>query len=561
MVNWKSRKLGDFLWFANGVALVILLNMIASQKFFRLDLTEEKRYTIKEQTRELLESLDEDVYVEVFLEGELNAGFRRFRKSIEETLEEFRVYSGNKVRYVFTDPSVAKGENARNEFMRELAQKGIQPTNVVDSKDGQRVEKIVFPGAIVSFGGFETGVMLLKGNRGAVSKEEVINQSIEGIEYEIANAIYKLASIDRKRIGLVRGHGELDSLLIAGLKNDLQEIYDVSGVEISGPGKLSKFDGLIIAKPEAPFSETEKFYLDQYILNGGKVLFLLDKLNADMDSVSSPTALAVPNRLNLDDQLFKYGVRINPDLVQDQNSGLYPVITGQIGNKPQVQMLNWPFFPLINNYPDHPVTRNLDAVLTRFASSIDTVKAVGIKKTPLLFTSAHSRAVSAPVNISIEQLRHLKPQDMATPKLTVAYLLEGKFSSLYKNRFLPEGASAEGFKAEGENSGIVVVSDGDVARNEINPRSGQPQPLGFDSYTNYTFANRDFLMNALAYLLEENGLIQTRNREVKIRPLDRARLKSEKVKWQAINLALPLLVLIIYGILRMVIRRRKYSRF
>jgi ABC-2 type transport system permease protein len=207
------------------------------------------------------------------------------------------------------------------------------------------------------------------------------------------------------------------------------------------------------------------------------------------------------------------------------------------------------------------VTRNLDAVLTRFVSSMDTVKAAGIKKTPLLLTSSYSRAISAPVNISINQLRHLKPQDLSTPKLSVAYLLEGKFTSLYKNRFLPDGISGTGFRPEGESTKIIIVSDGDVARNEVNSRSGQPQALGFDSFTNYTFANRDFLMNAVAYLLEENGLIQTRNREVRIRPLDRARIKSEKVKWQTVNLALPLLGLIVYGTLRMAIRRRKYARF
>lgn len=559
MVNWKSRKLGDILLLANAFAFIVILNMLASRVFFRVDLTEEKRYTIKNQTRDLLRDLDEDVFVEVFLEGELNAGFRRFRKNIEETLEEFRIFSDNRVRYSFTDPGLAAGEKARNEFMRDLASRGIQPTNVVDNQNGQRVEKIIFPGAVISYGGFETGVMLLKGNK-AASSEEVINQSVEGIEFELANAIYKLANSERKRIGFVKGHGELDSLTVASLRNELRELYDVPRIDLKR-SDLSRIDLLVVAKPELPFTEVEKFNLDQFIMQGGKALILLDKLEANMDSASNETALAIPNKANLDDQLFRYGVRVNPDLVQDQNSGLYPVITGQVGGKPQVQMLNWPFFPLINNYPEHPVTRNMDAVLMRFASSIDTVKADGIRKTALLYTSPYARTLSAPVNISINQLRDLKPQDFSTANIPVAYLLEGKFTSLYRNRFLPEGVQDRKLLSQEVPSKIIVVSDGDIARNEINPRNRQPQPLGFDSFTNYTFANRDFLMNAVAYLMEEDGLIQTRNKQVRIRPLDKEKIKAEKLKWQLINLGLPILFLIGYGVGRSVWRRKKYSSF
>jgi ABC-2 type transport system permease protein len=560
MVNWKSRKLGDFLWFANALAIVVLLNMLASNYFFRADLTEENRYTIKDQTRNLLRSLDEDVYVEVFLDGDLNSGFRRFRKNIEETLEEFRIYSGDRVKYVFTDPSLAAGEKARNEFMRDLAARGIQPTNVVDNRNGQRAEKIIFPGAIVSYGGFETGVMLLKGNK-ASSSEEVINQSVEGVEFEIANAIYKLANSDRKRIGFVTGHGELDSLSVASLKSELLEFYDVSRANLSRPGSLPVYTALVIAKPVKAFSEAEKYNLDQFIMKGGKVLLMLDKMEANMDSASNETALAIPNATNLDDQLFRYGVRVNLDLIQDQNSGLYPVITGYVGGKPQMQMLNWPFFPLINNYPEHPVTRNLDAVLTRFVSSIDTVKAEGIRKSPLLFTSPYARVLGSPVNISINQLRGLKPQDFSTSHIPVAYLLEGKFTSLYKNRFLPTDVDGSGFLPQGRRSKIIVVADGDIARNEINPRNHQPQQLGFDSYTNYTFANRDFLVNALAYLTEENGLIQTRNKQVKIRPLDKEKIREGKLLWRVVNLVLPLALLIAFGMVRFIIRKRNYSRF
>ncbi len=560
MVNWRSRKFGDVLWIINMILLVVFLNIIANLFSFRIDLTEEKRYTIKDQTIDLLQSLDEEVYVEVYLGGELNAGFRRFRKSVEETLEEFSIRSGKRVRYTFTDPSTAMGQKARNEFMADLAGRGIQPTNVVDKKDGQRVEKIIFPGALISYGGFETGVMLLKGNKTA-SSEEVINQSIEGVEFELANAIFKLANMDRKQIGFIDGHGELDSLEVAAFNNQLLEFYDVFRVDLSKRNDLARYDVIIVAKPKSEYSPLEKYKLDQFIMRGGKAMFLIDKLDASMDSASREDYFAFPYRHNLDDQLFRYGARINLDLIQDQNAALYPIVTGQVGGKPQMQLIDWPYFPLISNYPDHPITRNLDAILARFASSIDTVKAEGVKKTPLLVTSRYARTVGAPVNISVNQLRNMSPAQFDKSNIAVAYLLEGTFTSLYKNRFLPEGADSTGFRGDGTFSRIVVIADGDIARNQINPRTGQPQELGFDPFSNYTFANRDFLMNTLAFLTDEAGLIQTRNKQIKIRPLDRQRIQSEKTFWQIINIALPLVLLIAFGVVRSFIRKRKYANF
>lgn len=558
MVNWNSRKLGDYLWLANVLVGLVLINLLAAQYFFRVDLTEEKRYSIKPQTQEMLRHLDETVYVEVYLAGDLNAGFKRFQKSIAETLEEFRIYSGNKVQYTFTDPATAMGQQARNEFMSDLAARGIQPTNVIDKKDGQRVEKIIFPGALISYGGVETGVMLLKGNKAAAPEEE-INQSIEGVEYELANAIYKLTNVERHHIGMVRGHGELDSLDIISFVRDLQDFYDVSPVSLRDP--LDPYDALVIAKPQQSYTPQDKFALDQYIMKGGKVMFLLDKLEASMDSASREDYFAMPYDLQLDDLLFRYGVRINLNLVQDQRSALYPIVTDQSGGKPRMQMLEWPFFPLINHYAEHPITRNLDAVEMRFASSIDTVKAVGVKKTPLLRTSPTARAVGAPVNVSVNKLRReLKAEDLNQPHLPVAYLLEGRFTSLYKNRFAPEGATTA-IIPESVPTRLLVFADGDLARNDLHPRTGQPQPLGFDVYANYTFANRELLRNGIAYLVDEQGLIQTRNKQVKLRPLNRVQIREEKVKWQAVNLVLPLLVLALYGAGRVYWRRRKYTRF
>lgn len=562
MVNLESKKLGELLMLANAVVLVVLINLLAANYFFRIDLTEEKRYSIKQPTKEILKALEDEVHVEVYLYGELNPSFERFRKSIQETLDEFRIYSNNKVHYTFIDPAAASSQQARTEFMTDLAARGIRPTNVIDTKNGERVEKIIFPGVIISYGGMEKGVMLLKGNK-AQTQEVEINQSIEGVEYELINTIHRLASDDRKRIGLVRGHQELEGLSIAEFNNELLEAYDVFQVNLEKSKVLADYDLLIIAKPKIRYSPLEKYNLDQYIMNGGRVLFLLDRMEADMDSVMSENYFAFPYELDLEDQLFKYGVRLNPDLVQDLTSSLYPVITGQSGGgKPKIERMDWPFFPLINRYADHPITRNIDAVITKFTSSLDTVKATGIRKTPLMFTSQYSRTLVAPVPVSVNALRENPEKEQFTKSyLPVGYLLEGKFSSLYKNRFIPDGADQNSFKGDGVDSKIVVIADGDLAANVVNPRTGQPQALGFDPFTNYTFANRDLLMNAVAFLVDDNGMISARNKEVKIRPLEKTKIKEERMKWQVINVALPVLAMLLYGAGRAYWRKRRFGKY
>ncbi len=559
--NWRhSKKIGDLLLLANALVFVAILNFLGSSYFFRIDLTEEKRFTIKSQTKELLSNLDDAVYVEVFLEGELNPGFERFKKSIRETLEEFRIYSKDRVRVTFTDPTLALGERARNEFIADLTARGVSPRNVIETKNGQRVEKLVFPGAIVSYGGMEKGVMLLKGNA-MQGPQQALNHAIEGVEYEIANTIYTLTNNNRKRIGFVAKHGELEGNRLISFENSLSEQYDVLSVALDQKEKLAGVDALIIAKPTHAFSNNDKYYLDQYLMKGGRLLLLLDRLDAAMDSASSDNYFAFPYDLNLDDQLFKYGVRINQDLIQDRVSGRYPIVVSNAG-KPQIMQMEWPFFPLVNQYSDHPVTRNLDASLLRFASSIDTVKAVGVKKTPLLFSSSYSRKAAAPVKVGVNDLRNqLQTGAFNEQKIPLGYLLEGTFTSLYKNRFSPTGADTAGYRSESVPTKLIVIADGDIMRNDVNPRTGEAQPLGFDPFSQYTFANQDLLLNAIAYLTEENGLIKARNKEIKIRPLDKEKIKNERVFCQVINIVAPLVLLIIFGFSRSYWRKLKYSKF
>lgn len=554
----KSKKMGDWLLLANGLVVIVLLNLLASSYFFRIDLTDEKRYTIKPATKQLLTELDDEVFVEVFLAGDLNPGFKRFQKAIIETLEEFKIYSHNKVQFTITDPATASSEKARNEFQSGLAQKGVSGMRVIDSKEGERVEKVVFPGALVSYGGFENGVMLFK-SKLAQTSQEVLNQSIEGVEFELANAINKAVNINRKKIGLITGHGELDTLQFASLNNALLEQYNVFKISLEKKNILIGYDAVIIAKPIKSFSEIDKYKLDQYLMNGGKALILLDKMEANMDSASLENYFARPIETGLDDQLFKYGVRINTDLIQDRFASKYPVVIGQVSNRPEIMQMEWPFFPLINHYTDNAITKNLDATLTRFVSSIDTVKAVGVRKTPLLFTSQFTRKLSTPIKVGIDDLRKTKPENFNAGQFPIAYLLEGEFTSLYKNRFLPEGIDTANFKSKSISTKIIIAADGDIARNDINPRNNQAQLLGKDLFSGYTYSNQDLLLNMMAYLTDENGLITARTKEVKIRPLNKDKLKTERTYWQTLNLIIPIVLLVIFGIIRSMVRKRKYA--
>lgn len=562
MVGNKAKIIEDLLKVAIGITLLVILNQLAVHFPKRWDLTEEKRYTMQDATKELLKNLDETVYVDVYLEGDLPSGFVRLKKSIQETLEEFRIQAGNKLQYKFIDPYQAATPSARQEFYNSLVQSGIQATNVIDTKDGKRTEKRIFPGAIVSKGDKESGVLLLKGNKGA-GAEQQLNQSIEGLEYELAAAIRGLNTTDRQRIALIKGHGELDNEEIADLTNSMLERYEVRNVNLSQRQDLIGYHAVLVAKPLLQFSEADKYKLDQFIMNGGKALFFVDALQIDMDSITGAGTYSFPYQTNLDDLLFKYGIRINKDLIVDRLSQKYPIVAGTVGNQPNIQWMPWPFYPLINYTGNHPIVRNLDAIGGKFVSSMDTVKAQGITKTPLLFSSRYSKKVDYPVKVSLNDLRKdFDPESFNQGPIALAYLLEGSFTSLYKNRLLPQGVAGAGFKAQGEPSKIIVVADGDLVRNDINPKNQQPLPMGFDLASGLdAFANRDFIMNALSYLLNENGIISARTKEIRIRPLDTVKIGEEKLKWQLINLLLPLVLLLIYALIRQFWRKRKFAAF
>jgi ABC-2 type transport system permease protein len=525
-----------------------LMYFLGSRFYCRIDLTEDQRYSIHPATQKLLNALEEEMYIQVYLTGDLPTGFKQLKRATQEFLEECNVHAHHQLHYQFIDLDQVPAEQ-RKCCLLKMAAHGIQPTNLCLQDKGQRSEKFIFPGALLTYKGQERGVLLLRGNK-MVSPAQMINQSIEGLEYELASAIEKLVHTQRKHIALLRGHGAPDLRQLSGLTRALEEHYVLHTIDFSVQSALLAYDALLITKPQQPFSEQEKYLLDQYIMQGGVILFFLDRLRISMENLHHHKAFAFPLDIGLDDQLFRYGVRINPDLVQDLCSGVYPVVVGSLGNQPQLRLLPWHFFPLLNRFSDHVVTKNMDVLYPQFSSSMDTIQAQGVTCTPLVFTSQHSRKLEAPVHIDLETLRKPpQPAHYNHGPIPLACLLEGTFTSLYKNRFLPEGFDPSSFLPESKPTKLLVFASGSVVLNGLDPRSQQPWPWGYDPFLQQHFANQDFVCNTLAYMLNEEGLINLKNKTLKIRLLDQVHLETNRVWWQFTNLMLPILLLGLLGVL------------
>lgn len=540
---------------------VWLINQLADRYRVQFDLTEEKRYTISDATKNLLKSLDEQVYFEVYLAGELPSNFERFQNSIGEMLEQFSIESGNKVQYKFTDPAQATNLQARNQFFQSLIDKGIEPSNLnYKNADGDKMEKLLFPGAIVSKGLNELSINLINGNSTA-GVDVVLNQSIEGLEYELAAVIAQLVDGSTRRVAYITGHGSPDSLEIAGFRNTVLSKYELYNVSLSNRQELTGYDAVVIGKPTQPFTEHEKYLVDQYLMRGGNLIYFIDALSVNMDSASGEGTIAIPYETNLADQLFRYGARINQNYILDVNSGQFPVVAGNVGNQPQIQMIPWPFFPVVTNFSKHPSVRNLDAILGRFVSEIDTVKAKGITKIPLMNTSQYTKLLGPPVRVAFNDLRDkLRPERFTDGPKTIGYLLEGAFTSLYANRLVPRGFDKAEFLDKGEPGKVIVIGDGDIIRNDLDPETGEPLGLGVEPFTKTTYANEEFILNILDYMVDDSGLIETRSREVKIRPLDRVKVQQQRTKWQVINLAVPVLLVLLIGGLKWYLRKKKFAK-
>lgn len=562
MTNKRNKK-RDLLALGLAIALLMMLNYVGSFVFHRFDLTTEKRYTLSDATKNLLKNLDDVVFVKVYLEGEFPAGFKRLRNETKEMLDEFRAYSDNNIEYEFINPSASSDKKVQNEVHKQLYKKGLDPTNLEIKDENGTSQQIIFPGALVSYKGHELSWQLLKTQMGR-SPEAQLNNSIQSLEYEFASCIRNLTVNIRPEIAFIAGHDELDTLAVQDIADALSEFYTVKRVVINAQLKaLEKYDAIIVAQPDSSFTDKDKFIIDQFIMKGGKALWLIDPLYTSPDSLRrNGGTLSVPYNLRLDDMLFKYGARINPDLVVDMQSSVIPVNVAMRGQPANIQMKPWIFSPLILPTGNHPIVKNLDVIKMDFVSSIDTVSSKGIKKTILLQSSKYSKSIISPVRVDLRMVN--MPQDekrFNNPYRNVAVLLEGKFESLYKNHLDPRIAkdSAIGFKEDGVETKMIVIADGDAIRNDIDYRSQKALPLGYDKYTNQTYGNKNFLLNCINYLCDDSGLIGVRARELTLRLLDKKKLKNERLKWQLMNTGLPLLALVVFGIIYNIRRKRKYS--
>ncbi len=574
--NIKARYISGFML---TLLIVIAVNIISSRVYTRFDLTSEKRYTLSEATKDLLRNLDDIVYFKIYLEGEFPAGFKRLRRETKELLDEFRAYNKN-IQYEFINPSESEDADERNATYQLLIQQGLQPTNLqVKTKSGLE-QQVIFPGAVVSYRNKELPVELLDAQIG-VPPEAVLNNSVQNLEFKFASALHKLTRKVKPRIAFIEGHGELNKKETYDITLSLQGDYIVERVQINGQVNAlvnrslmdsvtmdylikPKYAAIIIAKPDSVFSSKDKFIIDQYVMYGGKVMWLIDPVLTSMDSIQmTESTVAVENNINLQDQLFAYGVKLNTDLIMDLNALPIPVRTGQIGNQPQIDFFPWYYFPLITPIAQHPVVRNLNAVKTQFVSSLDTVRVQNIHKTILLQSSPYTRTVGVPAVISLAIMREPPDERIYNgPPRPVCVLLEGVFESYFRNRVPPSLADAReiGFKEYSDKTSMIVVSDGDVIRNQFHIPDGYPLPLGYDQFTKETFGNKAFILNALNYLTDGPGLISIRSRELKLRLLDKTKIDHNRLKLQLINTLLPVLAVLLAGMLLVWLRKRKYAR-
>jgi gliding-associated putative ABC transporter substrate-binding component GldG len=529
---------------------------------FRIDLTEEKRYSLHPSTLQLLEGIDRPLHVDILLTGEeLPGGMRRLQKSIEETVRTFNAYSAENISVSYFDPMEVT-DSLKEEFIYTLADYGIRPTNLfVNQATGQQAQ-LIFPGILVSDDTYETGALVLKGERG-MSAEQTLNASIENLEFELAQAIQKLLYPQKSALAMIIGHGELAEDDGFGMVEALDGRYELFKVPLEQAKKvedLSSFAAVFILGPDSAYSDRELFLLDQYVMGGGNLVVAAEGANLDLSQLAGEGALALPQENGLDRLLFRYGVRVSKDLIQDLNFGVIPVMGGNFGNQEQLVPMPWPYhFHAGRMYP-HPITKGLDQVNFRFASSLDTVKADGVKKTPLLFSSERSRILPLPHLISLEAFQEPPLEsEFGIKYLPLAYLLEGEFTSLFKNRFVPAEFSGSSVKNSG-NGKVIVLGDASLFQSQINPADQEPLPLGEDPMEQTTFANKQFLENIVQYLTDPEGIIATRTKVLQIRPLDKVKVAEEKQFWQLINVGAPVLFLVLMGGVIGLLRVKRFSR-
>ncbi len=546
------------------LAVLVGINIAGHFVFKRFDLTADKRYTLSNTSLKIVDEVAEPLYIDVFLDGNFPGEFKKLQTETQQLLEEFKAENSN-VIFQFVNP--LEEEENRDATIKSFLERGLTPVNVTVNDKGQQTQEVVFPWAIATCGDKSVKVPLLKNMMGASTAEKVIS-SVQHLEYAFVNAINTVSKEKQKKIVILNGNGELEDKYIADFIKSVRENYFIAPFTLDSVSKqpnetlkhLKKYDLVVVAKPTQVFTDSEKQVLDQYVINGGKTLWLMDQVSMDMDSLYNETGanIAFPRDLNLNDMFFKYGIRIRPDLIKDIMATPIALATGQQGSATQYTQFPWLFSPAIYSESKNPIVSNLDIIKFEFTNPIELLKN-DINKTVLLTSSKYSKLIGTPSEISLSMVEDRPEQKefVGGGNYPVAVLLEGKFHSVFENRIL--AFKDDTFKSSGKDNKMIVISDGDVIKNQLD-KNFQPLELGYDKWTNNLYANKEFLMNCVNYLLNDNGLINIRSKEVNLPMLDKEKVHSEYTQSQVITVGLPLIILLLFGVAFTFLRKRKYSK-
>jgi len=539
---------------------VTVINLLASFVYTRFDLTEDKRYTLSEPAVTVAKKFESPVIIDVLLDGNIPAEFSKLKSETVQLIESFASKNKN-IKYNLVDPLA--DEELAEQTIAELQGLGLQPANVTVEENGKVSNELVFPWAMVNYKDQTVKVPLLKNKLGATA-EDRINNSVQQLEYAFADAFTKLNIGEKKSVAIIKGNGELDDMYIADYLTTIRDYYNIAAITLdsvaSDPqsvlNQLKEFDLAVIAKPTQAFSDQEKYVLDQYMVNGGKSIWMIDQVSMEMDSIyaGGGAAIAVPRDLNLKDLFFRYGVRINPVLVNDLYFTQIVLATGE-GNDSQYNPLPWFYYPMVFSQNNHPINTNIEAVRFQFTSPMDILEN-DYKKTVLLQSSPLSKTDGIPKIVSLEMINQQPNRENYTNgNLPLAVLIEGNFTSMYKNRVKP--LKLQNTLEEGPENKMIVISDGDIVKNQL--RNGRPLELGYDKWTNSFYGNKEFLVNSTNYLLDNTGLINIRNKKVTIPLLDVKKIAEQKTKWQLVNIGLPVILTILFGLFFGYYRKRKFA--
>ncbi|WP_461788110.1 gliding motility-associated ABC transporter substrate-binding protein GldG [Pedobacter sp.] len=560
----KRQKLNKWAKFAVFLTALVLINFLAQLVYTRWDFTKEKRFTLSQKTKDILIDNRHEVIVTVFLDGDMPGAFKRLRNATKDLLSDYKSYAKGNFKVLFVNPIEGLSADEQNQTIQNLLELGIRPTNINIKTDAGFAEKLVFPMALIESNGKRMPVKLLQNQGGeAISYDESINNSIKNLEYIFTSSIKKVISGYNPRIGFTEGNGEPSTRYLFDAINSLSDSYVVGRVNLDSITKqgLDSLKMLVIAKPLKPFTEAQKYKINYFVMKGGHVLWSLDQVRMELDSLRNGRSfLAANNYLNLDDMLFEYGARVNYNIIADVNCAEIPVATagGPGGN---IQMAPWLYYPVLLPDTTNAVVKNLDNIKAEFASTVDTIGSKNVNKHIILSTSPYNKIYTSPKMFNLQMVEQEPTQKdfTSTPK-SVGVLLEGNFKSVFLNRPIPEGITEKfDVPEKGKPAKMVVLGDGDIFKNQVSA-DGSPFPLGFDRYTQQNYGNKSLLLNIADYFTSVDNLIALRNKEVTVRPLDKTLLRTEKNKWQLVNTVVPILLLICFAIFQHYYRKTKYAK-